>query len=304
MLTKFHYVSFELLETWLQEELFSTIEILKKGGKKEAIAVFPITKPFINEFNRDKEKKPPNDSSGRIAHSLKNIERNLPHYIELTPRIKSMRERRVRHIIFVDDFIGTGNRFIEFWRENISRTIQSWCSLGWCKVWLMTYAAHESGIKNIVRKIKPVHHNSFFVSHVLKKSFIEENNELVKICSSYAKKFGNNSIGSGYGQLYSPIIFQHGCPNNVPSIFWKNSRKNRTHWKALFPNRSIPNELYPLFNVDHSMESVAEELWIARYYKLALEFLNRPNDFKGEHQLLLILAYLKKGSGVRLGFCM
>lgn len=298
MLSKLRYISFETLETWLQDELSNIIQILKNNGKKEAIAIFPVSKPFINEFNKDKEPKPPNDSSGRIAHSLKNMERNLPIYIELTPRINSMRERKVRHIIFVDDFIGTGDRFIKSWRESVSSSIKSWCSLGWCKVWILAYSAHEFGIKQIIRNVKPINRNNFFVYHTIKKSFIEKDIKLTELCSSYSKKFGDGCFGSGYGKLYSPIIFQHGCPNNVPSIFWKNGQRNRNRWNALFPNRSIPSEFYPIFNEDHSKESAAEELWIANYYKLALEFLDRPHDFNDEHQLLLILAYLNREKSI------
>ena len=113
MLRRLRYVSFEEIEAWLHESVKGLLEEIEKKNGRVAVAIFPVAKPFIHEFNKDKEQKPPNDSTGRIAHSLKNIERDLPKFVELSPRLESMRERKVKHIIFVDDFVGT----IDPWNE-------------------------------------------------------------------------------------------------------------------------------------------------------------------------------------------
>ncbi|EKY2080949.1 hypothetical protein QNX21_004148, partial [Cronobacter sakazakii] len=153
MLSNMRFVSFEEVESWLQDSISTLLADIKSKEGKVAIAIFPVSKPFINKFNQDKDIKLPNDSAGRIAHSLKNIERNLPTYVELTPRLESMRKRKVKHIIFVDDFIGTGDRFIKSWRTTVSPSIKAWCSNGWCKIWLVSYAAHKSGINRILHNI-------------------------------------------------------------------------------------------------------------------------------------------------------
>ncbi|MBZ7282115.1 hypothetical protein FMK75_28710, partial [Klebsiella oxytoca] len=68
MLSNMRFVGFEEVELWLQNSVNNLLqEIITKDGKV-AIALFPVSKPFINEFNKDKDIKLPNDSAGRIAH--------------------------------------------------------------------------------------------------------------------------------------------------------------------------------------------------------------------------------------------
>lgn len=301
MLKKMRYVSFEEVEAWIQTALRQLIsDIETTSGKKEAIAIFPVSKPFIHNFNEDKEIKPANDSAGRFAHSLRNVERDLSKHIELTPRLESMRDRKVRHLIFVDDFIGTGDRFISSWREMVHRSIKSWCSRGWCKVWIISYAGHKKGKNRIISKVGPVTHDCFRIFHEVDESFIWENDGLARLCWKYSAAANEGKKSRlGYGDLLSPIIFQYGCPNNAPAILWcKHIKNSEIKWKPLFPNRSIPVDLYPAFGVDHSAEATSEDLWMARHYKVALEIINRPHDFGRNHALVSILAYLNQGKSL------
>jgi hypothetical protein len=299
MLKKMRYVSFEEIENWLQKSIIELLaQIENETGKKEAVAIFPVAKPFIHKFNKNKDIKPPNDSSGRIAHSLKNIERRLPNHIELTPRLDSMKLRKVRHIIFVDDFIGTGDRFIKSWQQTVSGSIKSWCSRGWCKIWVLAFAGHQSGINKLISRIGPIDQNRVRVNLVVNKSFIAENMNFVYLIKKYGQRLTEGNGALGYGKLLSPIVFQYGCPNNVPSIFWTKGQRGKYKWRPLFPERSIPTELYQLFNEDLSEASSAEEIWMAGNYKLAIEFIDRLKDFHGEHKLMVILALLEKNKAV------
>lgn len=292
IISKMRYVCFEEVEIWLQQELLNLISEINLNNK-EAIAIFPVAKPFINEFNKDKEIKLPNDSSGRIAHSIKNLERRLPKHIELTPRLESMRDRKVRHIIFIDDFIGTGDRFIKSWQKTVSRSIKSWCARGWCKIWILAFAGHESGISNIVNRIGPVDGTRVRVNLRIKKSFIADNKNLLFLIKKYGITRHGEKGTWGYGKLLSPLVFQYGCPNNVPSILWsKVTGKNK--WMPLFPERSIPTELYPLFSSDLSSFSSAEDVWMAGNYELAIQMIDKLNDYNGNHHLMVVLALLER----------
>lgn len=296
MLHKLRYVSFEEVDAWVQKEVSALLtQISARSVKKEAIALFPVAKPFIHQFNKDKDLKPANDSAGRIAHSLRNLERNLPGYIELTPRIESMRDRKVKHIIYVDDFIGTGDRFIKSWRQTVPRSVKAWCSRGWCQIWILAFVAHETGIKKILNQIGPATEQNFRVGHRLDKSFIYENRDLVNLCGKYGSQLNEKKANFGYGNLLSPIVFQYGCPNNAPGILWCKGKHTKKKWKPLFPERSVPVDLYPIFGVDHSVESTAEELWMARHYKLALAFAEKPTNFHEGHRHISVLAYLNQG---------
>ncbi|WP_370203483.1 phosphoribosyltransferase-like protein [Alloalcanivorax venustensis] len=299
MLKKMRYVSFNEVEEWLQTSIEQLIrDIEKEDGKRSPIAIFPVSKPFINPFNEGKEVKPANDSAGRIAHSLKNLERRLPQNVEVTPRVQSMYDRRVKHIIYVDDFIGTGNRCIKSWRKTVSRRVKSWCSHGWCKIWVLSFAAHKSGINHITNQIRPINKDRFRVNLVIDKSFIIDNIELAKMSYRYGNRLGKSSVGLGYGKLVSPVVFQHGCPNNVPGIFWSYGKKGRKSWKPLFPERSVSVDLYPLFNSDLTAETTAEELWMVGHHKLAVEIIDEISNYKGRHQLIMILGFLEKGKSI------
>jgi len=299
VIKKLRYVGFEELERWIQSELESLVSEIEKGsGRKEAIAIFPIAKPFIHAFNEDKEVKSPSDSGGRIAHSLKNLERRLPSHIELSPRVESMRARRVRHVIFVDDYIGTGDRIVKSWRKEVSRSVKAWHSRGWVKIWIVAFAAHESGLRHVVNSIRAVSRDRVRVNILIKESFINKNTSLRLMACKYGLDIAGNKLWKGYGGLLSPMVFQHGCPNNAPAILWKSCKRGNRPWNALFPNRSVSHELYPLFGSDLTCETTPEELWMAGHYNLALEFIDRYEDYKGRHQLLLFLGYLAKNKSV------
>lgn len=297
MLSIMRFVSFEEVENWLQKSVNNLLqEIIARDGKV-AIALFPVSKPFINKFNKNKDNKLPNDSAGRIAHSLKNLERNLPNHVELTPRLNSMRQKRVKHIIFVDDFIGTGDRFIKSWRIKVSPSIKSWISRGWCKVWLITFAAHKPGLNKILHNIRSLSETQIKVNITINKSFLLENKSIREILKKYGADLGSPDKIFGYGRLASPIIFQYSCPNNVPLIFWLSpTKKKSVKWQPLFPNRSIPTEAYDLFSPDLIKTSIAEFFWSQRRYELALNFLDNIHKFdKRMCQRVLLLTLIADG---------
>lgn len=299
MLRRIRYVGFEEFETWLQASVKKLLsDILEKDGRV-AVAIFPVAKPFINKFNKDKDEKQPNDSAGRIAHSLKNLERDLPDYVELGPRLESMRKRKIKHIIFVDDFVGTGDRFTKSWRATVPASIKSWCSRGWCKVWLITFSAHQSGLKKIVRNVRPMSLQQIRVNVSIEKSFFQESAGMQKVLRKYGAPLGGARQVMGYGGLACPVVFQHGCPNNVPLIFWlRPSKARRIKWWPLFPDRSVSSDAYPLFTEDLAKQAVPEELWMAGHFDLALNVLEKIAQYKESHQLLLTLSLLAKGHSV------
>jgi hypothetical protein len=297
MLHRIRYVTFEEFEIWLHRSINELIDEISINDGRVAIAIFPVSKPFIHKFNKEKEQKLPNDSAGRIAHSLKNIERDLPSYVELTPRLNSMRKKKVKHVIFVDDFVGTGERFVNSWNSTVPSALKSWCSLGWCKVWFITFAAHRPGIKKILHHVRALSSSRIKINLSIDKSFFLENAGMREVLQKYGTPLGKSSQVMGYGGLASPVIFQYGCPNNVPLIFWLSpSRATRKEWRPIFPNRSIASEVYPLFSKDLAKNAMPEELWMMGHYRLALNIMENISGYgKEKHQLLLILSLLDKG---------
>ncbi len=299
LIRKLRYVSFTEFERWVQQQLENTLNEIVAADGRVAVAVFPVTKSSINRFNSEKEVKATNDSSGRIGHILKNIERDSLHRFELSPRKDSMRKSRVRHIIFVDDLIGTGDRFVTFWNDSVDASIKSWCSLGWCQIWILSFAGQRSGVNRILGKIRPAVRERIKVNLLLNKSFIEEFSAIRYLLYRYGELCGIEG-GGGYGGSLCPVVFQHGCPNNVPILLWQNLKKDGKHcWNPLFPNRSIPEELYFLFEEDLSKSASSEELWMAGYYNLALKLLGDIDSYHGKHDFLVLLGYLNKSADLQ-----
>ncbi|MCK4586649.1 MAG: hypothetical protein KAU29_04875 [Gammaproteobacteria bacterium] len=295
MLKKIRYISLEEYETWVQKSVVELLkDIEKRDHGKSPVAIFPVTKNTKNVFNKNKELKSANDSSGRLGHALKNLERTMGKHIELSPRLESMKANRVKHIIYVDDFTGTGNRFINFW-DKVSPSIKSWCSFGWCEIWFLSFAGHEEGLNKIIKKIKPISEERIRVEYKINKSFIKDNVNLKAMCKKYGERLSDSGSVLGFGNQLSPIVFQYGCPNNAPGILWcKGDAKTKT-FKPLFPNRSVSSNLYPLFHGEITIAETAEDLWMARNYQLALNFLDESSSYNGRFDLLTILSYLKAG---------
>jgi len=295
MLKKIRYISLEEYETWIQKSVVELLEeIEKRDHGKKPVAIFPVTKNTENIFNQDKELKAANDSSGRLGHALKNIERDMGNHIELSPRLESMKANRVKHIIYIDDFTGTGNRFINFWGK-VNPSVKSWCSLGWCEIWFLSFAGHKEGIDKIIKKIKPLTADRIRIEYKVNESFIKDNIGLKALCKKYGERLSDNGSVLGFGNQLSPIVFQYGCPNNAPGIIWCKGDAKKKVFKPLFPNRSVSSSLYPLFHGGITITETAEDLWISKNYQLAVNFLDESNLYNGRFELLTILSYLKAG---------
>src|SRR5579871_4360621 len=105
----------------------------------------------VNEKIIDPSSKP--GSSGRLAHALTNLGRQFPDRLLVTPTIEEMRANNVKHILLVDDFVGSGKRVRDFWDAWPSPTLKSWLSYGYCELWLVGYAIHESGTEVVMDRI-------------------------------------------------------------------------------------------------------------------------------------------------------
>jgi len=124
LLHSLKFVSFSEFERSILNEVESIVNSVQKQDKA-CVALFPVSKNLIHNFNKEKEQKKENDSAGRIGHALKNLERKLGSRVEVSPRIKSMSNKKVRHIIFVDDFVGSGQRILDFWNNDLWWVLQS-----------------------------------------------------------------------------------------------------------------------------------------------------------------------------------
>jgi len=286
-------ISFSDFETGL-------IGNIEKIGKKTRgkIALFPVKKERTLSIDPTKKKRDLHGSEGRIAHLLTNIERNLPRKYITTPTIESMRAERITDIVLVDDILGTGTRLAYSWIDSINidttsqKTIKSWFSYGFIKLWCVVYAVHPTGITHAVKSIIQLAPKNILFSLKLppRQKWWDESYD--DLCIGYGKLTNRSGASLGYGKLRSTIVFQHGCPNNCPSILWADGRG----WKALFPNRGIPMSLFVCF--DNFQNNIAiQALFDSGKHHLAINLLDnfetRYRD-KDKYTILVVLGLLHK----------
>lgn len=290
----------ELLVTNLQKDLQSTI------------AVYPISSPIPDEVagydqftggipkHEDSKsleigRRKKFGSEDRLGHVLSKLQERFKRgegasSIECQPTIKQLKTQGIRHIVLVDDVSGSGKRITDYWEQTVSSSIKSLLSLKRCELWIILYAIAPTG-KAAIQKAMP---NFPIADHLItvlpefdQQGFLSK--DLRFLCSTYAKKIGIESAGLGFRGSFCPIVFEHGCPNNLPGILWWAKRPR--FWKPLFPNGSVPSEMRSYFDEDGT-ERTIEVLWNANQPKLALSLLkalDHTTPLTVEQRMLLTL---------------
>lgn len=180
-------------------------------------------------------------SEARIAAIIRNLARAEPQKFLNHPTIEEMRAARCRALCVVDDFIGSGERTSEFlagiWHN---KTLRAWRSLHLISLHAIAYSATARGRRRVERtKIKP--------EVILRRdcpTFLEMpwsppmRRSMIALIRRYALRTSQPNLALGYGQAASALVFEHGCPDNCPAIFWA-PPTSTTAWQPLFPRRSV-----------------------------------------------------------------
>jgi hypothetical protein len=277
------------------------------------IAVYPVASPFPvgilgydnfnggiakNENNQPREvgRRKQFGSEDRMGHILAKLQERFKRgtgssSVECVPTLSQLKTQGIRHIVLVDDVCGSGTRIANYWKT-IPRRIKSLLSLKRYELWIVLYAITPKG-KVALGKAIPNFPSDHLIS-VLPQADLHEilTPELNSLCLKYAQLLGTESIGMGYRGSACPVIFEHGCPNNLPGILWS----KRKGWEALFPNRSIPTEMRSCFD-EEGVERALEVLWHTNQPKLALSLLDALNQ---SAPLTSELALMLTALGLRL----
>lgn len=227
LLRVFEYIPFPEFMSRLDSLLK---EVLKLIPINEKIIIFPygkvgksgtlVTYPLRNTSTYKKRK---NDIF--LTHDYQNIE-NPSNF---------------KHIIFLDDFVGTGKTFCD---EFENSGISNWLDKNRIKnIFLLSTIIMTEG-KNKINALFP---DIKIISDVRNKLFDEVGSpfnafdrDTYKRIKRFAEKYGNRLIvgrppnqfqALGYGESQSAVAFFHGTPNNSLSIIWGSNKD----WCALFP---------------------------------------------------------------------
>ncbi|AAR34738.1 hypothetical protein KVP06_06815 [Geobacter sulfurreducens] len=266
--------------------------IVKKHGKA---AVFPVKRALVKKVP-GKDYRHLYQSADAIGYLLTNLERSMPRSISVEPTHASMKAEKVKHIVFIDDLIGTGKRVNSFWQEWANKSYKSWLSFRYCELYILSYAASRSGIEYLLNEIPYLKPENILTSISLPRVSPLANDEMKRICNYYGEKTAKSVVKFGYGNQMLNVIFQHACPNNAPSILWSPGKQ----WKALFPNRSIPASFHKVFGGTFPFK-IADSLWDIHQPRLALEILDRLESGRIQREtveLLTVLGFLARGVGL------
>jgi hypothetical protein len=109
----------------------------------------------------------------------------------------------------------------------------------------------------------------------------------IQLCHKYSSKIYGAGSGLGFSNSYFPVVFEHGCPNNLPPIFWESSKK----WTGIFPGRLIPPELREFFE-NNGLSVAINTLSDTRNTRLALSILEKIEENAISQEFAIILLML------------
>ena len=229
LLSVYEYISFNEFMFRLNDLLNEIFKVIPKGDK---IIIFPygkvgksgtlVTYPLKNTTAFTRREK-----DIQLTHDFINIED--PNSYE--------------HIIFLDDFIGSGKTFVkEFSKPNY---IQNWLKDNNIdNIYILSTIIMLEGkiyiqSKYPFIKIFSEERNKIFDKKLSPLSIISNTNKIKKITKKHGDKipvFGFHPFVApfGFDSSESLISYFHCTPNNTLPIIWA---KNKT-WKPLFPRRA------------------------------------------------------------------
>lgn len=294
-----NYVDEDTFTKNLYKSLISTT------NQKDYYALYAVrernNKPFwpINNSDNPEKINPSEEigSEGDLSHFIRDISRKQNNFLD-SPSMNKMKDKKVRHIIFVDDFSGSGSQisnFVDWFYE--SKTIKSWFSFGYIDFEIYLYAITENALKKLQtnKKIKKIQYEII----IGKGSSLwteQEYNAIENFCIKYSKVFGiPESFSLGYKESFSLIMFSHKCPNNVPGIIWYSKSKKKfiplVEYRPNFYFNKIENLLYSFSEIIHRFHYFFET---RKQIKKALNY---------NMELLLILEFLNKRKYNEVSIC-
>lgn len=241
-------------------------------------------------------------SEARVAQIIRQFCKSNPKKFLNHPTIDNLRINKADAIIFVDDFIGSGRRIREFLRSFwIEPTIVSWLSGKQICFHVLAYSGTQDGITYVLHdKSKPkihIYRDAPTFDTIVWSD--QKRKEVKDLCEKYGRIANRKrkNMWWGYNTGMAAIIFEHGCPNNTPAIFWEPDFKG-SGWVGLFPNRTISSDVASVFPAEIVRGDPVKLLIDAGQIKIAKSGSLLRRGVAGQI-LLTVLALIAKGQRKR-----
>jgi hypothetical protein len=236
-------------------------------------------------------------SEGSAAYLATTLTRERPAVFLNHPPISTLKRKKCRNIIIFDDICGSGKRAADFISSILlSKTLKSWLSGGFIRFHVLAYAISGKAEDRVLSAFggrQPQQYVDFCYSQRLATGLEiwskVEHQRIVTLCKKYGQRHKiRGCYWLGFGNCVSTLVFSHSCPNTVPGILWKKTPS----WTPLFPERSIPAGLIPLFT-----DTPSDFQQSAILQGLNAETVSRSRLFvegsQREKELLLVLAAIR-----------
>lgn len=207
-------------------------------------------------------------SEARIAAIIRNLCKAMPTKLLNHPSLEMLRAKRAKAIFTIDDIIGSGKRTASFiksmWR---SPSVRSWHSRKHTRFVAIAFTATQMGLSCLSRlKSRPEVIIVRDCPTMGDLPWREETREAIwKLCDRYGRQTSRPSMRYGFKKNMAALVFEHGCPNNTPSILWA-PQSEKSAWQSLFPDRTVLPTSASAFPQDilardpiEILKSVAEE---------------------------------------------
>jgi hypothetical protein len=209
--------------------------------------------------------------------------------------IEELRRIKVRTLILVDDYSGTGKRAINYinsWVE--SPTIRSWFSYKLVKFHVVVHAVSLSALR--VLESSPWVEQVHFFEHAPEFATVRWSKDESEAIRDFCEKHAwSKSLALGYKRSRGLWVMQHTVPNNLPMVLWQDRHKSIRDWHPFFGDRKMTPKLQQELG-DYRLETRAEEI---------AKFLRQPrlssalSDQPGATTRLLMLVLAASARGVR-----
>lgn len=271
--------------------LFSERAVAKANGK--VLPLFPNTErgraigPGVAPIVVDPADQEVG-SEGLVGNFITDLARHYDGDVVSHPGPDRMRRDKVRNIVIVTDFIGSGKRVWEMLEAfRAVATLRSWLSYHLVTFNVVAYCATEDGLRQVrSSRLKP-QVSTIAGSPNLWNTFSGARlQSVIQLCRRYP---AGHRHPLGFMSGGALVAFAHGMPNNAPPILHSRTRG----WTPLFRKRStVGAEMrFPTT----AMETIADRATRLLQIKNANEYLADPTG-KRWITTLMVLATIKAGA--------
>jgi hypothetical protein len=227
-------------------------------------------------------------SEGLVGNLITGLVRHHGGDVLSHPGPDRMREERVRNIIIVTDFIGSGKRVWEMLEAfRAVATLRSWRSYHLIKFGVVAYSATEEGLRHVSSsRLKPEVLTVTGCPTLWNTFWGAQLQNVATLCRKYPPR---HKAPLGFLSGGALIAFAHAMPNNAPPIL----HSQLGSWTPLFRKRStaVADTSFP----NDAIETVADRATRLLRIKNANDYLANPTG-KRWVTTLMVLAALKNGA--------